>query len=683
MDRDSERPTTADDAKTPDDVAVLYSWANLSGARYRDFSAQRRQYRAEQRRQQAERQHLVDTGQQPSWTPAAEPSSDISLPMEPSQPGSSALGKALDQSSVRARLEAAERERVTAFADHAAAPQPARSTSRTEDRSAAERQAARAHEAELRRRTLVRADGSIPGQTADPYTYADRQERTSEGQQPSRPAESQPATSELRWQSSPRTAQERRERPALHAAARLGGRPEAQDRQDAAEPAETFRRPDRTPQIQSAAESKPSSRARMQETATTPQRTEEPLARQPEAVAPVLQSSNPNAYGRRRPVPWEAPQHVEHAAVPAPAAETRPATVPGHVQGHVLGHAAEDSAPAWLHEYTEASRIRKAAPNVEPEIAVSPTLTVPVLPTPPFATAPSTVADTLQHSRERVASRWYALKEVFGGEAEEASPASTPVEREPGRTPVLILFSLAGGVGKTSLTATLGRALSSLGEKVLLADTTSHGLLPYYFGAHELRPGLVRTFTPPSGSSDAPIYLVNYELEREAQAKEALHALDREIHTPSSRTHRVLVDLSAVSSWTLGSLAQMETTLLIPVAPDMNSIISLHGMDRVLRQAAGAGTPLQPYYLLNQFDPSLPLHRDVREVLRQKLGDRLLPFAIRRASAVSEALAEGMTVLDYAPESGVTEDFFALANWLRRVSAPAASGLRNLRWSER
>ena len=53
-------------------------------------------------------------------------------------------------------------------------------------------------------------------------------------------------------------------------------------------------------------------------------------------------------------------------------------------------------------------------------------------------------------------------------------------------TPVLAVFSLAGGVGKTSLVATLGRALSSLGEKVLLADTTSHGLLPYYFGANNV-----------------------------------------------------------------------------------------------------------------------------------------------------------------------------------------------------
>src|SRR3954464_6815332 len=40
--------------ETPEDVAVLYSWANLHGAKYRDFSASRREYRAQLRHRAAE-----------------------------------------------------------------------------------------------------------------------------------------------------------------------------------------------------------------------------------------------------------------------------------------------------------------------------------------------------------------------------------------------------------------------------------------------------------------------------------------------------------------------------------------------------------------------------------------------------------------------------------------------------
>jgi len=60
----------------------------------------------------------------------------------------------------------------------------------------------------------------------------------------------------------------------------------------------------------------------------------------------------------------------------------------------------------------------------------------------------------------------------------EAAPA--PVVS---RAPVMAVFSLAGGVGKTSLVATLGRALSARGERVLLGGYGRHyGLLPFFFG---------------------------------------------------------------------------------------------------------------------------------------------------------------------------------------------------------
>ena len=129
----------------------------------------------------------------------------------------------------------------------------------------------------------------------------------------------------------------------------------------------------------------------------------------------------------------------------------------------------------------------------------------------------------------------------------------------------------------------------------------------------------------------------------------------------------------------------MSLTLLIPLAPDMNSVISLQGVERLLQGVTEAdGRPVQPFFVLNQFDPTLPLHLDVREVLRRQLGDRLLPFVVRRAPSVSEALAEGMTVIDYVPDTPIAEDYRTIASWLRGLSAPTSPALRtNARWSER
>jgi cellulose biosynthesis protein BcsQ len=116
----------------------------------------------------------------------------------------------------------------------------------------------------------------------------------------------------------------------------------------------------------------------------------------------------------------------------------------------------------------------------------------------------------------------------------------------------------------------------------------------------------------------------------------------------------------------------------------MSSVVSVASIDTFFQHNLSAsGQPVRPYYVLNQFDPSLPLHLDVREVLREQLGERLLPFVLRRTPAVSEALAEGMTVVDYAPNSPVSEDYGNLAAWVKSLAAPATHGFRGVRWSEK
>ncbi len=288
--------------------------------------------------------------------------------------------------------------------------------------------------------------------------------------------------------------------------------------------------------------------------------------------------------------------------------------------------------------------------------------------------------DTLQHQRERVATRWFALRELFEhGPADQIPQVETSVS---GEVPVLAMFSLAGGVGKTSLVATLGRALASSGEKVLLTDTTSHGLLPYYFGASELKPGVVRTFSPPVGSADAPIHLLSFDLLDKGGDLEAQEWLAEELARNGQGMQRILVDLSPTVPWVLRRVARMNSIVLVPMKPDMSSVISLNVVERFFADVLDVnGKPVHPRYVLNGFDASQPLHLDVREVLRQQLGDRLLPFVIRRSAAMSEALAEGMTVMDYAPEAPVAGDVLNLASWLRTQAAPAI-GFRKARWSE-
>ncbi len=337
--------------------------------------------------------------------------------------------------------------------------------------------------------------------------------------------------------------------------------------------------------------------------------------------------------------------------------------------------------PFAMREESQAPP-RNPWPGPDPnEPAGRPAWLMPERPEPPGPSGiPPTPEDTLQGSRERLATRWFALRGVFEGAAPpaQAAPAQAP------RAPVMAVFSLAGGVGKTSLVATLGRALSARGERVLLVDTADYGLLPFFFGACDQRPGLLRTFSPPASSGDAPIQMITIDPESFGSEASAPEALTAEIAKHARGVGRVIIDLATASGATTRRIMRLSPQILVPLMPDMNSVVSVSSIDAFFDHNGGApNKSTLPHYVLNQFDATLPLHLDVREVLREQLGDRLLPFVLRRAPAVSEALAEGMTVMDYAPNSPVAEDFSSLAGWVKSLSAPASAGFRGVRWSER
>jgi cellulose synthase operon protein YhjQ len=280
------------------------------------------------------------------------------------------------------------------------------------------------------------------------------------------------------------------------------------------------------------------------------------------------------------------------------------------------------------------------------------------------------------------ATRWYALHSIFAPPEEISTPSLED------RPPMVVVFSLAGGVGKTCLVATLGRALAAMGEHVLLADTAAYGPLPLYFGSREFKPGVVRTFSPPGGENDAPVQVLTLEPERyPGDGADEHDPLLGELGRDGRDASRILVDIGTASRQVTRRLLLLRPTILIPILPDISSVSTVQALEAFLFNPANQPNRDRQtgavFYLLNQFDASSPLHLDVRETLQQQLGDRLLPLVLRRSSTVSEALAEGTTVIDYAPGSTVAEDYMHLAAWLRSVVAPAAMGHTGVRWSER
>jgi len=615
---DGQKPEAVEEqshTENPEDVAVLYSWANLQGARYRDFSGARRESRALMRHRAAQEAKDAESRAQAEAEAAAaiaeraaREAEEIARLHEKAarkaaearhrrdlelEEGARAL--AMRQATELSRKAASERVQAARRAEAAAAAEAAeRREAReiTDARASAERQALRYAEAEMRRRKLAGPQpvSKLPGELTDPYQHQ---------REPEQPAPEKVFSMLI--------TPEQDMRPARYPKTRDGH----------------FQLP---PTGEAGATSEDDGILADPMTAAF-------AVTEPETV----EASTPAEGGM---VSQGVIESLIEMQQMHPVAET---SVQGGTQAASTERMrAPAPVPAWLTE-------ERPKPAVEADTVV--------------------VEDTLQQSRERVASRWFALRELFEQGPHEKAPEVKKAAT--GEVPVLAVFSLAGGVGKTSLVATLGRALASSGEKVLLTDTTSHGLLPFYFGASELRPGVVRTFSPPVGSADAPIHLLSFDLLGKGGDLEAQEWLAEELTRNGQGMQRVLVDLSPSFPWVLKRIARMNSIVIVPMAPDMSSVISLNTVERFFADVTDAnGKPVHPRYVLNGFDASQPLHLDVREVLRQQLGDRLLPFVIRRSPAVSEALAEGMTVMDYAPETAVAS---TRARGVRPSSAPVFS----------
>jgi cellulose synthase operon protein YhjQ len=560
---------TAD--STPEDVAVLYSWANLQGAKYRDYSASRREYRAQARYRAA---------------------------------------KALLERELKAQEEAeasaAEAERIAQTAEataHLPNGDRAATVSHFQNSAEAATRRAAADRVEAARRAEAAAHAAV---------LALREER-----------EISEAHSSARRKVQLYEESDRRRR---HLA---GPQPRISRGGALAAPDELSDGNLTDPQLLS-----------------DPQFPDSPELPESVAVRPAYEEApfDP-AFG----------SDILGPMLPGPAA-VQPASTTDRADESDLAPA----GPAWLY----ASQTPPQARALQ-AISLTP-------PADPIA------GDTLQDSRERVAARWFAMKGVFEHRG-LALPALQPARPVDAGTQLLAVFSLAGGVGKTSLVATLGRAFAFQGESVVLTDTTSHGLLPIYFGVREVRPGVVATFSPPPESAAQPVSMVSFDLTGKGESERQQEMFAEEILRLGQDNHRLLLDLSSASSWVVRRMANLHPTVLVPMAPDMNSVLSLLAVERLFRGITdSAGHPVLPFYLLNLFDASLPLHLDVREVLRRQLGDRLLRTVIRRSPAVSEALAQGMTVLDYAPGAPVSQDYLEVAAWLRSAS-PVASEARALR----
>jgi cellulose synthase operon protein YhjQ len=267
-------------------------------------------------------------------------------------------------------------------------------------------------------------------------------------------------------------------------------------------------------------------------------------------------------------------------------------------------------------------------------------------------------------------SRWSILGKALSGETESSQGRLVQALANSVSLPFVSVSSVSGGTGVTTILATLARCLAAQGERVLLVDAGAVSLFPLYFGAAKPGSGELQNFY--LTGSDGHVNTVNRKQPDGSASVSSRFTggpesgdLVSTICSAAESSDRLLLDARALRASDAETLQPSKQFALVPLVPDLSCVFGLLKLEEAFRQRGikpeESGTVM---YVLNKFDGSLVLHRDIKGSLEQQLGDRLLPVTIRRSDAISEALADGMTVIDYCPDAGVAEDFLRLADWL-------------------
>ncbi|HEY0796757.1 MAG TPA: cellulose synthase operon protein YhjQ/BcsQ [Acidisarcina sp.] len=239
-------------------------------------------------------------------------------------------------------------------------------------------------------------------------------------------------------------------------------------------------------------------------------------------------------------------------------------------------------------------------------------------------------------------------------------PRSGPLPATAAR---IALFSLAGGVGKTTLTMALGRILSGRGRGVVLVNCGSSFAWQHLLGPRAQRVGGLTFLHMGEGPAVRSMTLIEADEAATPEAEERAMEL---VQQASIDADAALLDLPSGTCSRNLDLAFSADHVLVPILPNLHSAATLRSVDSLLQ--SGRSTETHVHYVLNRYDPSRALHREMHDRLQSILGDALLPLYIREEPLVEDAMQNGLTVVDYAPDAEMVADLRVLGRWIEQLT---------------
>jgi cellulose biosynthesis protein BcsQ len=215
---------------------------------------------------------------------------------------------------------------------------------------------------------------------------------------------------------------------------------------------------------------------------------------------------------------------------------------------------------------------------------------------------------------------------------------------------------VAGGVGATTISATLTRMLATTGRRCGLFDDTEDPALPIFFGTQRLAEEQ-RRFAGLRSIFELRARIVNRKsLEPIDAALQGTSFIGRNFATISRDFDHLIFDRPARSFDCSGAGVK-----ICVAVPDLSSLARI----QKAKQEIDLRDPDESTIcVLNRFDASIPVHLEILGWYRENFRNLVV---IRESPLVSEALAEGTTVVDWIPDSLVTTDFLNLFATVRHA----------------
>ncbi|MCW8276058.1 cellulose synthase operon protein YhjQ [Pseudomonas sp. PCH199] len=262
---------------------------------------------------------------------------------------------------------------------------------------------------------------------------------------------------------------------------------------------------------------------------------------------------------------------------------------------------------------------------------------------------------------------------------EEALRQSLPHGR-PAKTRahVIALVSAKGGVGKSTLASALTTALRLEGGQTLAIELDPQNTLQHHLGAQADVAGMGSASLKGESwksllvAGSAGSLLLPYGSVTEDERRTLERYLENDRYWLAGQLASmdlgendvVILDTPPGRTPYLEQVLTVADQVLVVATANAACFVTLDQMERLLEERVARGQAPLCNYVINQFDSSRLFCRDMHEVLKRRLGARLLGV-VTLDHGIDEALAYGQNPLLEAESSQACQDMLALSDLLK------------------